>query len=391
MTSRSRRLLAAAALAVFFALPLAVRLVRGTPAKTVETAVAGPRALRPVVVAAGTLAYRDEVKVSSEVIGRVSRILVEPGRRVARGDALMVLEHATPQAQVDQASGLVQQSDALLASRRRSLQFAQETLESYRPLLAVGMVERLRFEQMARDVDVARAELRSAEQGVGIASAQFRTAQSELAKTVIRSPVDGVVLGIPTRVGEVAVPSSVSLPGSVLLTVADTAQTLAEVDVDEANVAKVAVGDAGQVFVVGALGRPVPARVVDIDLVPRAGAGARTYPVRLALLENRAMRSGMSCRVEIAVRGAAAAIAVPQEAVSSDAQESRGRLVAHRHVFVDAGGRASRREVTTGASDDELVEVVTGLRPGERVVTGPATTLRLLREGDVLAASEPAR
>jgi HlyD family secretion protein len=386
-----RRFLALAALAAFFVLPMALRLAQGTPPKAVEVQLAGARELKPLVVASGSVAYGHEVNVSSEIIGRVDSILVAPGQRVAAGQPLMALAHATNQAQVDQAAGLVQQSDALLASKRRSLEFAQATLDSYRPLLAVGMVERLKFEQLERDVGIARADLRSAEKGVGIASAQYRTAMSELSKTVIRSPLDGVVLGIPTKPGEVAVPSSISLPGSVLLTVADTARTLAEVDVSEADIVKVAVGDAGRVFVVGARGRPVPARVVDVGLTPRTTAGARVYPVRLDLLEAAAIRSGMSCRVEIAVRGAPVAVAVPQEAVLSDASQVRGREVARRHVFVVADGRARRREVSTGASDDEFVEIAAGLHPGDRVVTGPANVLRLLREDDAVAAPGAAR
>jgi len=386
-----RRLLVLAAIAAFFVLPLALRLVRGTPPKPVELQVAGARELKPLVVAAGTVAYGHEVNVSSEIIGRVDRILVAPGQRVAAGQPLMVLAHATNQAQVDQASGLVQQSDALLAAKRRSLEFAQATLASYRPLLEVGMVERLKVEQLARDVGIARAELTSAEKGVGIASAQLRTAMSELSKTVIRSPLDGVVLGIPTQLGEVAVPSSISLPGSVLLTVADTARTLAEVDVDEANIVKVSVGDAGRVFIVGAAGRPVPARVVDVGLTPRTTPGARVYPVRLDLLETASLRSGMSCRVEIALHGAPVAVAVPQEAVLSDAAEVRGKEVARRHVFVAVDGRVHRHEVSTAASDDEFVEITAGLRAGDRVVTGPAKVLRLLREDDSVAASGAAK
>jgi len=382
-----RRFLVLAALAAFFVVPMTLRLARGTPPKAVELQSAAPRELRPLVVASGSVAYGREVNVSSEIIGRVDRILVAPGERVAVGQPLMTLAHDTNQAQADQAAGLVQQSDALLASKRQSLEFAQSTLDSYRPLLATGMVERLKFEQLARDVGIARADLTSAEKGVGIASAQYRTAMSELAKSVIRSPLDGVVLGIPTKIGEVAVPSSISLPGSVLLTVADTTRTQAEVDVAEADIAKVAVGDTGRVFVVGVRGRPVPARVVDVGLTPRTTAGARVYPVRLDLLEAAAIRSGMSCRVEVAVRGTPVAVAVPQEAVLSEAAEVRGGQVARRHVFVVTDGRARRREVATGASDDEFVEIAAGLRAGERVVTGPAQALRLLREFDAVTAA----
>jgi HlyD family secretion protein len=99
----------------------------------------------------------------------------------------------------------------------------------------------------------------------------------------------------------------------------------------------------------------------------------------------------MSCRVEIALKGAPVAVAVPQEAVLSDAAEFRGKEVARRHVFVLADGRAHRREVSTGASDDEFVEITAGLRPGDQVVTGPAKVLRLLREGDSVAASGAAK
>jgi HlyD family secretion protein len=150
----------------------------------------------------------------------------------------------------------------------------------------------------------------------------------------------------------------------------------------------------------------LPGTVESIPLSPRSAVGgsnnalARDYSVKVELDDPQqlALRPGMTCRAEIYPDSAEQALAVPVQAVFSnnlaDTEIAPGKAppAEEHYVFVDAEGRAERRVVQVGLSDDSHQEIRSGLKPGERVVIGPYKVLRHLKDGETLKivdASEP--
>ena len=210
---------------------------------------------------------------------------------------------------------------------------------------------------------------------------------------------EGTVTSIDIKVGETAVPSSVGIAGSNLLTIADLGTISTEVNVDEADIARIKVGQQAEINAAAFPDLALKGTVASIPLSPsKAAAGAagasqaRSYLVRIRLADPSSvvLRPGMSCRAEILTHTPGRALAVPVQALftNDQAHASDGKRPAQEHhVFVDVEGRVERRAVIPGVSDDSHVEIRKGVKAGERVIVGPYKVLRHLRPGDEVDAS----
>ena len=204
----------------------------------------------------------------------------------------------------------------------------------------------------------------------------------------MRAPIDGTVTALPIKVGETAVASATGIAGSSLMTIADMGAIIAEVNVDEADIAQVAVGQPAKVFPAAYPEQPIVGKVEQIAMAPRAaqpGAAAqgRSYVVKLRLDETRpALRSGMTSRVEIAAGATVKRPAIPLQALLTDAQGGRGTAQGSYYAYALVNGRAVKKAVQVGVSDDTNQEVLKGLAVGDTVAIGPSRVLRELNDGD---------
>jgi HlyD family secretion protein len=173
---------------------------------------------------------------------------------------------------------------------------------------------------------------------------------------------------------------------------------MAEVNVDEADIARVGVGQTAKVFPAAFPDQPVTGKVESVAMAPRnampgsAASQGRNYVVKLRLDDARpALRSGMTCRVEIVVGGSAPRPAVPIQAVlSEETAGSKDHTKNVNYVFAVVDGKAQKKTVELGLSDDANQEVTKGLKVGETIAVGPARVLRELHDGDRVSAQKTA-
>ena len=342
-----------------------------------------PRQLQPLILASGQVSYAREVPLSSELVARVVSIGVREGDQVKAGQVLLQLDSSTFAAQVDQFTAQVQQAQIHIKSAQLEVSSFERDLERKEQLAQAKFLNRSALDDAMQKLDGARIAKQASEQALRQAQAGLAIARENLGKTTIRSPIDGTVVAVPIRVGETAVPSSTGIPGSALMTVADTSAMLAEVLVDEAEVSSVAVGQVARIYPAGSEDMKLQGRVTRIALMPKAGS--HNYLVRVALdARSDQLRTGMSCRVELLSQGRKPTLAVPAQAVQTVAAADTAAKGAPSvtQVWVLEKGRVSRRAITLGASDDGYQEVRGGLKPGEQVLVAPIRALHELSEGE---------
>jgi len=170
------------------------------------------------------------------------------------------------------------------------------------------------------------------------------------------------------------------------MTVADTSSLFAEVNVNETDVARVGVGQGARIVPAAFPDKSWTGTVETVASSPRTVQGqGKSYLVRIRLKDTDSLRfhTGMSCRAEIATRSddATPVLAVPVQAIRYEESTSRNEP-AKASLVVVKDGRATMRGIETGLADDAYLEVTKGVEGGEDIVTGPARTLRFLREGD---------
>jgi len=382
------------ALVAVIALPVVLKLSRGGTDKVVDLERVAGHALTPTVLASGTLTYESQVTLAPEVTGRVKEILVEEGDQVKRDQLLMRLDPAAARAAIEQSRAQVRQ--AKLSIERRQVDFDAQVvkLKRFEALQEKGLYDANSLQELTSQRDLAEVDLRTSREALSQAQAQLSQAEEMLAKTEIRSPLDGKVTAIYVKVGQTAVPSFSGISGSVLLDVANTASIDAEINVDETDIARVRMGAQARVVPAAFPDKTLLGVVDQVAIAPRIQAGQnKSYPVRIRLTNTAGVifHPGMSCRAEVLTNSKddARVLAVPVQAVryedNPDKSSKSEKSIAS--VFVYANGRATKRAVSTGTADDSYIAISTGLKEGEQVIVGPAKTLLFLVDGEKVGIS----
>lgn len=388
MTPKTKKWLAAGLVVAVLVLPFLVRALRGEQGTAVEMATVAVQPVRPTILASGTLAYGTEVNLTAEVVAKVTDILVEEGDTVEKGQLLLRLDPETYRNAIDRESAGRRQAVIDIDRQRATLRLREAQYERSQALAKDQLIDRNRLEEDRLAVAQARAQLASSTETLRRSQAVLGEAFDQLSKTEIRAPIAGRVVELPIKVGETAIPSTNALAGAKLMKIADVSALLAELKVDEADIAKVAVGQKVDVYPVAYPDTALHGTVEKIALAPTIEGQARAYVVRVQLdnPQRLNLRSGMSARADLYLGDGAPRLAVPVEAVVEEAGEGgKDAAEATRHyVWVERGGKAHKVEVATGLSDDRWQAITKGLSAGDRVITGPARTLRRLSEGEVV-------
>jgi len=415
-----KRALLAAAVVAALAVVLVASL-RGGSGKGGVKVYAEPAAARDVVQvvkASGQIDPKEKVNISAHVVGKIEKLYVQEGDAIRAGQPFLKLEQQAFLAARDQWAAQLRSSETAVAKAQAMLADWGIKLERARNLNGQGILSKEQLDSAVLSETAARLQLDPAREAVRQARANLDKAADDLTKTTIYSPISGRVIKLNAEQGEVVVSGTMNNPGSVIGTIADLSEILARVDVDETEVVDVKVGQEAVLKVDAVPGRQYHGKVIEVG---SSGASKASQPdvtffeVKIQLTDaDPALRPGMSVRAEIRAAEHAKALAVPIQAVveraAEDVEAARGAADAKggaaakeprekakdakdakddqvKVVFVVAGGKASLRPVATGLADETHVEVLSGLSPGERVVTGPYRTLRDLKDGDRVAVS----
>jgi HlyD family secretion protein len=385
MTKRNR-ILILAGLAVLIVVPVVLKKTGGGEVKEVEVQTVEQHVITPTILASGNLTYQTEIRMISEVMGRVKSLHVKEGDNVKQGDLLVQLDPATVLAQLDQLGASLAQSKLAIERQRLNADTLETKWKRYQQLRTSGVVDANTFDELSSQRDQAKIELNSSQQMSLQTEAQLKQAREQLAKTELRAPISGRVTQLTIKIGETAVPSATSIAGSDMLTIADTSNLYAEVNVNETDVARVVPGQKAKIVPAAFPDKSWSGTVETVAVSPRNVQGqGKSYPVKIRLDASKELQfhTGMSCRAEIETRGSDATlvVAVPVQAVQYEDSTGNGEPQ-KASVFVVEGDRARKKPVETDIADDTYIAVKKGLEAGARIVTGPARALRFLREGD---------
>lgn len=387
--TRKRKLIAAAVVLAVVLVPVLIKAGRGEARTEVQVAAVAEQAIRPTILASGTLAYLTEVNLTAEVVAKVSEILVKEGDQVEAGQLLLRLDPETYRNAIQREEASRRQSLISIERQRLNLALAEKKLERGATLLERRMIGQSDYDDLRNARDLARVELQSSEEALRRADAILGEAREQLAKTDIRAPIAGTIVSLPIKVGETAIPSTNALAGAILMKIADTSAIEAKLKVDEADIARIAIGQQADVYAAAFQDTAIKGRVEEIALAPTIEAQGRAYEVTVLLdvPQGVSLRSGMSARADIFLGDGGSSLAVPVEAVVVEEDEDKKVT---RYVWVNREGVARKVVVETGLSDDRWEAITSGLAKDDQVITGPARALRVLRDGQPVSAAEPA-
>lgn len=394
--------------AVVFA---SVRGSRGEKGKKIYAEEVERREISRTVKASGEIDPREKVNISAHVVGKIERLYVDEGDWIEAGKPFLDLEKETFVAERDQWAAQVRSARAAVERAEVALADARRKADRARTLNEQGVLSREQLEAAELEERSSRLRLEEAREAVLQAQANLARVRDALGKTTIYAPLSGRVIKLSAEEGEVVVSGTMNNPASVIGTIADLSAILARVDVDETEIVHVRPGQSAALEVDAIPDRKYSGRVVEVGSSGTAKAqqpDVTFFEVKVLFDQpDASLRPGMSVRAEINTATHPQALVVPIQAVvdrppvqaekadakaakkgrSGGAARGRGGDEEVKVVFVVADGEARQRPVSTGISDETHVEIVSGLKPGEQVVTGPYRILRELEDEDAVKIS----
>lgn len=334
----------------------------GKPPVAVSVVTVAQSPLEDGIEVVGTLEPKFAADIKSEVTATVAEVFVTEWVPVKKGDRLARLDTSETEASIAALRAVEAQARVSLTRAERELARAKE-LKQY------GLIT-------SQDLDEAQSTVDAAIAGVAAAAAQVKTAQARLAKSLLTSPMDGVVALRGVNVGDRVENMGSSDP---LFRVVDNRLLNLTVAVPSTRLAEVRVGQT-LVFTTDSLpGRSFSGRVMFIN--PAIDAASRSARVIAEVSNNdNALRGGAFAQGRIVLATRPQVLQVPREALLNWNLEERSA-----EVFVVTGENAARRQVTTGLTTVGTVEIVKGLSVGDRVVTRGGFAIR---EGDRVAVAQ---
>ncbi len=427
---RRRKILigsAVAALLLIIALFVAGKREKPIPVTT-EKAVL--RTILQTVSATGKIQPETEVKISPEVAGEITELPVEDGMQVKKGDLLVKIKPDSYKALLEQQEAAISAAKATNLQQKATMLKTEHDLGRAKDLFEKKLISEQEYNAAEAAYDVAKNTYESSGHEIERAEASSSQARDQLSKTTIYSPMDGTVTILNSKLGERLVATN-QFAGTEVMRVADLSHMEAVVDVNENDVVNVKLGDAANIKIDAygdrkfkgvvqqiantgkTTGTGTQEEVTNFEVKIRIERGLGFQPILDRQDANAtsdvALRPGLSCTADstgdtnlspeeiekqkqkIAARDKDDNKAeLSNDRLEKQAQKEEREKLA-KFVFLKSGNKAHMLKVTTGIADDSYMEIKSGIKPDDEVISGSYSAIsRKLKEGAKVAYDKEA-
>ena len=385
------------------------------------------------VSASGYIQPKTKVNITSEVNAEIIGVFVKEGQRVTRGTPLVMLDTVQLQKDVDQTEFAYDETRARTEATRSLFMQAEEEYGRQKELFDRKLISETDFNNAEYSYLNSKFSYEAMLNSTNQAKARYEKTLDLLNKTRIVAPMDGVITYLDAEVGEIAAPQTVYSQGKILMVISNLSAFEVEVDVDETEIIKVKNFQEAKIEVDAFPDTVFAGEVIEIGntaIVTGAGSTDQSTNFKVKVLfrevhEN--IKPGMSATVDIVTNVREDILTVPYGAIvmrsldadslakakgdtteiamaadSSGNSENDSTIAGNgkkkdkeykevKGIFIVNEGKAKFVEVTTGIADQRDIEIISGITGDDRVITGPYRTLRVLKDGEFIEATESER
>ncbi|MEN9909007.1 MAG: hypothetical protein RLZZ540_2156 [Bacteroidota bacterium] len=385
--------------------------------KEIEIAKIVPMTIVETVSATGKIQPEIEVKIASMVSGEIIDLPVKEGQVVKKGDLLVKINPDLYLSSLNRTVAGLSGSKAGLTQSEAQFKEAKASYDRNKILFEKGIISKSDWDKSVASFDVAKAAKQSAYFSVQSASASVNEAKDNLGRTIIYAPADGTISMLNVELGE-RVLGTQQMTGTEILRVANLNNMEVEVDVNENDIVKIKVGDLANVEVDAYLKKQFKGTVTSISNSASSTLTAdqvTNFKVKVRILKESyedllvgkpvtysPFRPGMTATVDIITKTKRNVLAVPISAVvvksdttavavsdkeipdpKEDKKEAPKSDKKLECLFLKVGEKAKIKIVKTGIQDDTNIEILSGVKKGDEVITGPYTIVsKELNSGD---------
>ena len=385
-------------------------------AKSVETSLVKATTIVETVSATGKIQPEIEVKIASMVSGEIIALPIKEGQVVKKGDLLVKINPDLYTSGLNRSVANLAATKSGLTQAEAQFKEAKANYDRNKTLFEKGIISKSDWDKTVASFEVTKATKQSTYFNVQSASATVNEARDNLGRTIIYAPADGTISVLNVELGE-RVLGTQQMAGTEILRVANLNNMEVEVDVNENDIVKIKVGDEAKVEVDAYLKKQFKGIVTSISNSASTALTAdqvTNFKVKIRILKESyqdllegkpasysPFRPGMTATVDIVTKTKTNVLAVPISSVvvksdTTAVKESKVDVAELTEkepipkidkklecVFVKVGDKAKIRIIKTGIQDDTNIEVISGLKKGDVVITGPYTTVsKELNSGD---------
>jgi HlyD family secretion protein len=352
------------------------------------------------VEASGTLEAVTTVQVGTQVSGTIRKLNADFNSRVRKGDVIAELDPSLFETQVAQEKATVERLKSEAERARVQSEDAQTKLRRARELSDRQLIARSDLDAADSTASAAEAAVKSAAAQITQAQASLNQSQVNLSHTIIRAPIDGIVIARNVDVGQ-TVAASMQAP-TLFVIAQDLTEMHVNASIDESDIGKVQAGQPVRFRVDAYPNETFAGTISQVRLQPVVEQNVVSYVTVIDVTnKEQKLKPGMTASVTIEIARASDVLKVPTSALrfqpnrevfaklGQAAQDTKGqprsadRSANRRAVWVLEGGRLTRVPVTVGLSDGGQTEITGDLNPGVHVATG------LTSSNDAAPASAP--
>ena len=351
------------------------------------------------VTANGKIQAENKVDLSALIMGQIVNLMVREGDRVKEGDFLLQIDKKRAAAEEAGSAAAVQASLADLDSARAARDQAASDLERSRKNHEAGIVPDADYQRAQSSFDGAKGAYQAAEQRIEQNRAIVNANHDTVTKSTVRAPISGMVTSLRVKAGEVTVLGTMNNAGTQLMTISDMSAVQAVLMVDETDTPNIAVGQKAMLTLDSYPGRTFDGVVTEVGHSPIqkddselqgliATTEAINFKVKVKIAEPPpSIRPGFSVTADIITGSKSNVPTIPLAAVvirdsTKGEKDASGRIKTEEGVYTVTDGKVRFVPVKTGLTGELDIEVESGLKAGETVISGPFKTLRTIKEGD---------
>jgi HlyD family secretion protein len=374
--------------------------LRSQREKTVKVTIAKVAAtdLTSIISASGEIKPKKNVEISALVPGRIIKIGIEEGDIVKAGDFLLKLDSTQYEAVAEGNRASIRSFKAQLVQDEARFRKDKGAYERQKRLFDEQLISFDQLETAKLQYDVSTAQVRGIKSQIENAEASLKSTMDNLNKTTFVSPIDGMITSLRVEEGEMAIIGTMNNPGTVLLTIADLSVMEVEVEVDETDVFGVQLDQSANVRVDAYPDTVFKGKVTEIGSSALQKATATTQESKdfkvVITLDDPAhkLKPGLSASADIVTAEKKGVLAIPIASLVLREKPAEGKDkksgVEEEGVYAVESGRVKFRTVVKGITGGMNIEIASGLKEGQEIVTGPYNALRELKDGTLVKSDE---
>lgn len=377
--------------------------------KEVEIVTIKEQTIIETVSATGKIHPEIEIKISSEVSGEIIELPVKEGQVVKKGDLLVRINPDLYTSGLNRSVAALSNTKAGLSQAEAQYKEAKANYDRNKTLFEKGIISKAEWDRAIAAYETSIATKEAAYFSVQSANATVTEARENLGRTTIYAPTDGTISLLEAELGERVVGTQ-QMTGTEIMRVANLNNMEVEVDVNENDIVKVNIGDDVNIEVDAYMKKEFKGVVTSISNSASSTLTAdqvTNFKVKIRILKDSyadltdgkpenysPFRPGMTATVDIITQRKEKVIAVPISAIvikadttkTNDSNKVDKKI---EYVFIKEGNKAKLRAIKTGIQDDSNIEIKTGLKKGEVIVSGPYSVVtKDLNSGDLIQIKE---